>query len=76
VRLWWDRSGDLALDDDGRLWRWDREHWRRLGPVERAVLPPRLEADRLRLLDARRAADGCEELVAEARSTFYAGLRR
>jgi hypothetical protein len=74
------RCGALAVDDDGRLWRYSRPRcrgrrtlkvWRCLGPIElEPEVPPGQLVAREQLLDAWRSADDRDDLVAEARSAF------
>jgi hypothetical protein len=75
--FWWDRCGDLAVDLDGRLWRWDGESWRRLGPIDREPDVPVSQLPCLaELASAWAAADDRDELVAEAKTIFFRGLTR
>jgi hypothetical protein len=74
---WWDQCGALAVDSDGRLWRWDGDTWRRLGPLGAQLKLGAQDIPCLsKLAAAWAAADDRDQLIAEANAVFYAGLKR
>lgn len=65
---WWARSGDVAVDHDGRVEYWDdvADEWVGAGPIDDAPeVPGRLAGDLAALLERWRRADDRRDLAAE-----------